>query len=265
MASLPLFLLLAAEVAGFQPTTKGSIEYALPMCRASRSFRSGGTTITFALERQPFEVGTQMSITFDPAQVPAAPGRSVEVLDGAGAKLDWGVKASVEGEGPRGQIVLGSHGNAFPSLTAARTLTVKRGALVFRDIPLDGLTALSRAMETCERALAEDVRIDPAALARMATPASASRDWLNTVFSRYEIPAYKLWRSDRTDSHLLWRVDTNGKAHDCRVLKVSDQIELDKIVCAAIVKGGSFTPARDSAGNPVDGFLSLRTRWRAGF
>lgn len=60
---------------------------------------------------------------------------------------------------------------------------------------------------------------------------------------------------------VIVRVGIDGRVKSCRVAKPSPDAEADRITCRLAGERFRFRPARDGAGNPVEGDYGWRQRW----
>lgn len=105
------------------------------------------------------------------------------------------------------------------------------------------------AVKTCEEDLA----------ARWGTPRTWSIDPvpmvnLQTVFRVSDYPTGLLNAGVRGDSRPLLRIGTSGEVLTCRSITPNELKQLANLVCDILRKRAKFTPARDSAGNPVESY-----------
>jgi TonB family protein len=56
-------------------------------------------------------------------------------------------------------------------------------------------------------------------------------------------------------------VDENGRVTGCKIKESSGSAELDGTVCRRVYERAQFSPARDTAGNPVEGSFLLPVLW----
>ena len=56
-------------------------------------------------------------------------------------------------------------------------------------------------------------------------------------------------------------VGTDGRVADCDVTRSSGSTSLDNATCSILKRRARFTPAKDSAGNPISDTYSQTVRW----
>ena len=85
---------------------------------------------------------------------------------------------------------------------------------------------------------------------------------LNTYFSADDYPATSLraWQEGTTSFRLL--VAANGRVAACQITLSSGFQALDMATCRILRSRARYQPARDAAGNPVEGTDSGRVTWR---
>lgn len=52
-------------------------------------------------------------------------------------------------------------------------------------------------------------------------------------------------------SSIAWTIDVDGRVIDCKVVRSSENADLDAAACAALTRRARYSPALDEAGNPV--------------
>jgi TonB family protein len=96
-----------------------------------------------------------------------------------------------------------------------------------------------------------------AALSAMALPQASPSSWLSA--EDYPGAAAEAGKSETISYTLI--IGTDGIPQSCSVRKTSGNAKLDQDTCALLVKRARFTPARDDAGNPIQGKYSGRVTW----
>lgn len=94
--------------------------------------------------------------------------------------------------------------------------------------------------------------------ASAAKPGSDVGNWVNTE----DLPR-GLMRSDEVvESSLALTVSAKGRVTRCDIWISSARPELDRRACELMIIRGHYAPARDAAGNPVQGVDWQRVRWQ---
>lgn len=88
------------------------------------------------------------------------------------------------------------------------------------------------------------------------TPARIIRKIPDSQYRR--ISAGRLPRGSATAT---FRVNTNGRASGCRIVRSSSDPQVDAIVCEAITGFMRFSPARDPGGGPVAQDMTYTATW----
>ena len=66
-----------------------------------------------------------------------------------------------------------------------------------------------------------------------------------------DYPAQSLKRQSVGVTNILFRIGTDGRLSDCRLLESSGDPDLDQATCSLFLKRGSFKPARNRNGDPT--------------
>ena len=117
MIASAFLTMLAAEVSGFQPMSKWTLDNASPVCRASRSFADGENQVGLSFERTPFGLFTEIVVDFDPKKGAGRPGGKARFAEDGGA-VDETTSAQITTmENGNRQLALTLEVNPFKSLT----------------------------------------------------------------------------------------------------------------------------------------------------
>jgi hypothetical protein len=122
-------------------------------------------------------------------------------------------------------------------------LRIETGAL---DEPIEALQVCADELVTHWGLDAEAHR----ALSRPAAPAGPTAGWLEPG----TIPFGEFARLSGGNNELRLLVDAAGRPTACHVQWPSLAAALNESICATVMEKGTFTPALDQAGQPIDSF-----------
>jgi TonB family protein len=98
--------------------------------------------------------------------------------------------------------------------------------------------------------------VDPALL---FAPAKAINEEAWLTADDYPYRAQKLEHNGVTQEDIF--INAMGKPETCTIIVSSGSKDLDSTSCAAAIRRGRFTPARDETGKPMNGVYRFRTIW----
>lgn len=116
-----------------------------------------------------------------------------------------------------------------------------------------GLFALAAAFAAGEAAAWND----PEA----GSPARAKAN-LASLFSDQDYPAEAIAAREEGTVGFKLEVSADGRVSACTISGSSGSAALDSTTCRLLTSRGRFTPARDSAGNPVPDEMAGRIVWK---
>lgn len=131
----------------------------------------------------------------------------------------------------------------------AAAIRIFRGDVAMAEMPLQASAAVADALGNCEDQKMRDWGIDPArwrALKSAPVPITS----LMERFSAIDYPTDALSFLVTGDAVTRLDIDTEGHVKQCRSLNASQYKGFEDATCG-VLKGAKFTPALDSAGNPV--------------
>lgn len=95
----------------------------------------------------------------------------------------------------------------------------------------------------------------------VATPARErgnSALWVTTD----DYPSRALREEREGVTGVAWDITTDGRIENCRVTSSSGSPDLDEAACRNITRRGRYTPAKDTAGNPIAATGRRNVRWQ---
>lgn len=259
-------IIAALALAPFAPdaplpaSSKWQVDYGEHACTASRTFGVGAAKVELLIERLPFGVATSVYLIADTKPLPNALQGPVTLASQSGPTViaDSAVVNNLA-DGRR-VVRLQLPAGYVKALAPAATLGITGGGLRLPALQLDGVEPLTAALDSCERTFAKDLGIDVNALARIATPSAPIKP--SDALRSTDYPHEAVRAEMEGDSYILWRIDTSGKPQDCRTLKSSGHEVLDRQACTVIMTRTRFVAAQDTAGLPVNSYMSRTIRWR---
>jgi protein TonB len=77
-----------------------------------------------------------------------------------------------------------------------------------------------------------------------------------------DYPSDALSAEAQGTSKIKWEINTAGRVENCVVVASSGNASLDRAACSNITRRGRYTPAQDTAGNPIRSSSSRNVVWR---
>lgn len=127
------------------------------------------------------------------------------------------------------------------------------------EIDFGAAARMVRAAAGCERGLLAGWGFAPDGPLPVATPPVVGRaSWPGID----DVPERDMDIVNRRFTTLAWRVGTDGRIADCRVVEPSGEARLDALGCPALRRRLTYrAAARDAAGRPVEAVMVRRIRW----
>ena len=97
---------------------------------------------------------------------------------------------------------------------------------------------------------------------RLVTPPKP-RFPAQSYFSADDYPAAAVGTGAHGRVSVMLKVDTQGRITDCHILRSSGSSILDQATCSILHRRARFTPAMDSTGNAVIGYIAQSVEWQA--
>ena len=63
-------------------------------------------------------------------------------------------------------------------------------------------------------------------------------------------------------SGIAWTINEQGRVENCHITSPSGSPDLDEAACRLVTRRGRYTPAKDTAGNPMKTTAARRFRWQ---
>ncbi|RZL71046.1 MAG: energy transducer TonB [Sphingomonas sp.] len=98
----------------------------------------------------------------------------------------------------------------------------------------------------------------PPVVSKAAGPKGNPAEWVSTD----DYPPSSLRAEEEGTVGIAWDINAQGRVENCRVTSSSGSSALDRAACAAITRRGRYSPAMDTAGNPIRSSSSRRVTWK---
>jgi TonB family protein len=181
-------------------------------------------------------------------------------------QLDTGAPVSSKVRRLRGNerlaIVAGNIDRAFLDLYAkAGSVTLKAYKKTIMQISLPGAGKAVEALQTCERDILKEWKVDTSALATLQRRARGKKSLISYVSDK-DYPPEALAKGEQGTSVIRLTIEPDGKPSACGVVSSSGSRTLDLYTCAIFVRRVQYDPAIDANGQPVRSVLFTRLTWR---
>jgi periplasmic protein TonB len=85
--------------------------------------------------------------------------------------------------------------------------------------------------------------------------------WIGGAIRDSDYPRRARIASEQGRVETRIRIDKRGRAADCMIARSSGSAELDRATCRLILRRFRFAPARDKAGQPIEGTVPYDQEW----
>lgn len=250
-----------AEIVPLQPSDRWVVAYEKTACLASRKFGPGGA---LSLQLRAWPLGDGIGLTFVRAGA-----QNKRVVSGGTAKL------SVQ---PQNRQFETSYTGGFSPSAGGRVLIVDSGADLFDALSDDAILSMQAAGEEpiavstqqiaklkpviadCRRVVLKSWGVDPTILDVVGTRPELI-DKRSVFFTIKDYPADALQNGQSGEVTILWAIDTEGKAKDCRPILSSGVPSLDRAACDVVQSRARYTPALDRQGKPMSFYGMRKVVW----
>jgi TonB family protein len=242
------------------PSTKWSVDYADAKCTLSRTFGTGADRLIFSVATMPGRQFVDVVVLEPDASgsgsrrikltLPSVSATPIELSGAGGGALPKGGRVT-RGFMPRDRA------DALRRASSVELAIDRRRV----ELPLTGVAAAFKALDSCEADLMKHWGLDPQILTRVVTPATplgSPAQWVTDD----DYPSGPLWRREQGVVTFRLDIDTAGRTSNCAVVISSRFKELDDTVCANMLRRTRFNPARDANGRPVASIFISRFTWR---
>ena len=267
LVAMTVMMTHSAKAAPLPPTSPWNVNYTATSCDAKRRFGDMAISIT------PAPLGESIRLMIE------MPGRAAQARqyparlfsdDGRSPELITALLFPLSKKGVRGLYTV------LPKATVDRILA--RGELDMRvgsatamgnklnyttshvHLALGKTGALMKALGTC---LADLQKHWGMLDGKVPAPAVHSQVVGNLmgIFTSNDYPADALEADQTGRTQLLLMIGTKGEVMDCVVQQSSGIASLDAMSCQVIRERAKFSPAKDSAGEPIVGVVTQSIGW----
>ena len=98
----------------------------------------------------------------------------------------------------------------------------------------------------------------PPAVSKAAGPKGNPADWITND----DYPSDALSAEAQGTTRIKWDINTSGRVENCTTVSSSGNSSLDRAACNALTRRARYTPAQDTAGNPIRTSQSRSVVWR---
>lgn len=258
--SIMMAMMLAGASTPLAPSGKWIVEFADNRCLMQRDFGTGSRMVTLGLRPLPLSTRAEaILVTRNRLGRDAVDGKVVLRLPTAPEPIFAAYTSVLDTSTHRRLATFDLPREALAALAVSKTVSVRIDEWEAGTLAVSGIGNAMKVLAACEEDLVLSWGIAKAARAAIATPAEditvgpllADRDYPPSAFTdgRYGVTS------------LLWTIGTDGRAHDCRVVRSARHPELDKSACDAITRRARYKPALDVAGRPIESWESRTIRW----
>lgn len=236
------------------------VDYATDACLLGHRFVDGKKDVVLGWRALPLEESVQLIVTRRSADDRFQTGKAVVTLSNRASETTTFESFPTTQPGVhtmRMQVPMA----LFAAPAAEEVLTIAAGRSRPVAFQLSGLAKAFAAFATCNDDTLKTWGIDPAERQRVATEAEAA-DGQGSWITADDYPMGIVRSGRQGTSVILFRIGTEGRIDQCRAVVTSGTKELDAAACAALLKRGRYTPARDATGRPMAVHRVRRVVWR---
>lgn len=257
--AMAMILSGAEAAAPLAPSGRWVVDYHPAMCVATHAFGTAGE-VTVGL--RPWPMGDRTEYVMVLPGKPGAPrrGSATVTLGGVGKPVTGEYVNWLMPKTTRRITVVTVDREATEHLEDATSIAIRLGTAPPVVVAPDRLKAALGALKTCNDDLLKTWGIDPTEGDRVATPAHAGNpaNWITAD----DYPSAEFSNDIGGTVAITWRIETDGRVGDCRVVSTSGHPELDQAACKAVVQRGHYKPAIGLDGKPMATHSTRRVVWR---
>lgn len=242
------------------PSSAWSIDHGDTVCTLSRSFGPKDRPVTLAIQ-PPLVDGIAMLVLLvpqGPKPVSDYGSGEIDVSPDRTVKMEYDSQP-VPGLGQTAVRVYVEDA-VVDTILAVPVLRIRAGKTPIPPIAVTGARKALVAMTQCRTKLMAAWGVDTALWAKAVTRAVAVKpeSWIR--YDDYPSDAIRAGRQGEVA--MIWKIGTDGRLSDCRIVLSSGTPSLDAASCTAMTKRGVYQPARDAGGTPIISWGSRKVRWR---
>lgn len=233
------------------------VEYADTMCIVGRPFGTGDQQIILGFRPGPLSEYFRIAVYVTANGKKVTRGTAELIFDDLAPIQASFVKGPTTIEGLN-LVQIDTKRPEIAALNSAKKFQIRAGDFN-TTFALRNIAGAMKALAACEKDLIIDWGMDPAVLASIETPAYHRN--VVSLFSTNDYPSEAISRHEQGTAGVHYRIGTDGKVSDCRVVESSGSKALDRQTCAIITKRVRFEPAKTKSGEPVASMGFQRIRW----
>ncbi len=260
VAALIGMMTMQGAPAPLAPSSAWSIDYGDTVCTLSRSFGPKDRPVTLAIQPPLVDGITTLVLLVPQGPKPVSDYGSGEIE----VSPDLTVKMAYDSQPVPGlgqmAVRVYVEDAVVDTILAAPVLRIRTGKTPLSPIAVTGARKALAAMGQCRTTLMAAWGVDTALWAKAVTRAAAVKpeSWIG--YDDYPADAIRAGRQGEVA--MIWKVGTDGRLSDCRIVSSSGTPSLDAASCTAMTRRGVYQPARDANGTPIISWGSRKVRWR---
>ena len=233
------------------------VEYADTMCIVGRPFGTGDQQIILGFRPGPLSEYFRIAVYVSGEWKRVTRGTAELIFDDQAPVQASFLKGPTSIEGLN-LIQIDTKRPEISALNSAKKFQLRAGDFT-TTFALRNIAGAMKAMAACEKDLVIGWGMDPVALASIETPAFHRN--VVSLFSTDDYPSEAISRGEQGTAGVRYKIGTDGRVSDCRVVESSGSKALDQQTCAIITKRVRFEPAKTKSGEPVASMGFQRIRW----
>ena len=241
-----------------KPSGPWTVEYADSMCIVGRKFRTGDQQVTLGFRPGPLSEYMRIALWFADEGKKFSRGMAMLALDGLAPVEEQYAEGPISIKGTH-LVQIDTERPKIETLHTAKLLHVRAGDRTWT-FSLGNIAGAMKALAGCEKDLLVKWGMDPVVLESIETQA-VHPNGIVSIFRTDDYPSAAIMGNEQGTAGVHFRIGTNGRAGDCRVVESSGSKNLDAKTCMIITKRARYQPAKTKAGQPVESIGFQRIRW----
>lgn len=233
------------------------VEYADTMCIVGRPFGTGDQQIILGFRPGPMSEYFRIAVYVTAKGKKVTRGAAELIFDDLTPVQAPFLKGPTSIEGLN-LIQIDTKRPEISALNSAKKFQIRAGDFT-TTFALRNIAGAMKALAACEKDLVIGWGMDPVALDSIETPAFHRN--VVGLFSTNDYPAEAISRHEQGTVGVHYKIGTDGKVSDCRVVESSGSTALDRQTCGIITKRVRYDPAKTKSGEPVASMGFQRIRW----
>lgn len=264
IVALAMAATVAVPAVPMTPSGKWNVDYGATACMLGRTYGAGKTETVLALRQVPLSSALELMVYTNDRSATMRLGQARVSITGVsiagGGSYEGRYESFPTQAAGKRMTRLPVDSTVFETLPADPVLTVAPDKMPGWAFSIPNAKAAFEALATCNDSTVKLWGVDPTERARIAQPAQATgplADWIGP----HDYPKTVLSKGAQGSSTVLWTINLDGRATDCRIVVTSGEAELDKAACDAITRRARYTPALGFDGKPMISHSSRMVKW----